>query len=253
MSLLEAFTHGRPELRVSDLAELSGVGLSTTSRLVATLEALGWVERSPDSGLYRLGTPAITLAGVAVNQRPVHREARQIAQDLACELGLGVNVAERQAETLFYLLNFEGRLAPRSFVLTGQRNPLHATALGKCLLLALGGDERRALLPEQTLRSFTQNTLTDHARLDRELGEIAERGFARELEELALGRACVAAPIRDRTERIVAAMSISGSLSALDLERREAELGRRVIEAADAISVRLGYLSPTAMPAEVRG
>lgn len=63
----------------------------------------------------------------------VHREARQIAQNLAADLGLGANVAIRRGDQLLYLLNCEGRQAPRSFTLAGQRNPLHATGPGKAL------------------------------------------------------------------------------------------------------------------------
>ncbi|MEV4173278.1 IclR family transcriptional regulator [Nonomuraea sp. NPDC049709] len=242
ISVLRAFLTGRPELRVSDVAKATGLGTSTASRLLATLETLEFVERDEVSGLYRLGTAPITLGGVALNQNPVHREARQIAQDLAGTLGLGVNVAVRRAESMFYLLNFEGRLAPRSFVLTGQRKPLYATGIGKCLLLALTPEERRELLPE--MRPFTSRTIVTHDALDRELAATTGRGYATEVEELAFGRACVAAPIRDMSGTIVAAISISGPLSAIDLEAREAELARTIIETADSISIGLGYVGP---------
>ncbi|MBB2915135.1 DNA-binding IclR family transcriptional regulator [Streptosporangium becharense] len=244
ISVLRAFLTGRPELRVSDVAKATGLGTSTASRLLATLETLEFVERDPISGLYRLGTAPITLGGVALNQNPVHREARQVAQELAASVGLGVNVAIRQGDSLFYLLNFEGRLAPRPFVLTGQRKPLYATGIGKCLLLALSGEERRALVPEETMQPFTAHTITTHARLDEELAAVLSRGYAKEVEELAFGRACVAAPIRDRSGAVVAAISISGPLSAIDLATREAELASTVIETADSISIGLGYVGP---------
>lgn len=252
IAVLKTFSSGRAELRVSDVARLSGLGMSTTSRLLATLELLGCVERDPVSGLYRLGMDLVTLAAAALNQHPVHREARQIAQNLAAELGLGVNVAVRRGTTLFYLLNFEGRLAPRSFVLTGQRNPLHATGLGKSLLTGLSAAERRSLLPPGRLVGYTDHTITDHDRLDAEIELLGQRGYATEVEELALGRACVAAPIRDASGAVTAALSVSGPLSALDLEARERHLGRSVIEAADLVSIGLGYLGPThAVPVEV--
>jgi DNA-binding IclR family transcriptional regulator len=241
-AVLRAFLSGRPELRVSDVAKATGLGTSTASRLLATLESLEFVERDEVSGLYRLGTAPITLGGVALNQHPVHREARQVAQDLAAMLGLGVNVAIRRGDSMFYLLNFEGRLAPRSFVLTGQRKPLYATGIGKCLLLALTAEERRTLLP--SMYGFTAHTISTHQKLDEELAACAARGYATEVEELAFGRACVAAPIRDQTGGIAAAISISGPLSAIDLPAREAELARTVIETADSISIALGYVGP---------
>jgi DNA-binding IclR family transcriptional regulator len=244
IAVLLAFNRGGPELRMSDVCEVTGLGTSTASRMLSTLESFGCVERDEMSGLYRLGPTLITLGGNALNQSPVYREARQAAQDLACELSLGVNVAVRRDAALFYLLNFEGRLAPRSFTLSGQRNPLHATGLGKCLLAGLPAADRRALLPDEELHAFTSRTLTTHEALDDELRRLGENGYVLEVEELALGRACVAAPIRDRNGAVVAAMSISGPLSAIDLERRESELAGRVIEATDLISVKLGYVGP---------
>jgi DNA-binding IclR family transcriptional regulator len=244
LSVLKVFTGGRAELRVSDVAKAAGLGLSTASRLLATLEAAGFVDRDPVSGLYRLGLDLVSLGGAVLNAHPVHREARQVAQNLAAELGLGANVAVRRGGRLFYLLNFEGRQSPRSFVLAGQHNPLHATGLGKSLLSGLSTVERRDLLLAESLTAYTPHTITTHERLDTELAASTARGYFTEVEELALGRACVAAPIRDGSGAVVAALSVSGPLSVIDLGTREPALANAVIEAADSISVGLGYVGP---------
>lgn len=242
-AVLQAFlggAAGRSELRVADVAREIGLGVSTTSRLLATLETVEFVERDPVSQLYRLGPALITLGGAAVNQHPVHREARQVAQNLAAELGLGANVAIRRGASLFYLCNFEGKRAPKNHGLLGQRNPLHATGLGKCLLLGTDRDERRELLGAE-LPTYTQHTLATHEALDAALDEARTRGYATEVEELALGRACIAAPIRGAHGSVVAAMSVSGPLTAIDPSVRERELSVVLIEAADSVSVALGY------------
>ncbi|MCW3814417.1 IclR family transcriptional regulator [Micromonospora sp. DR5-3] len=244
LGVLRALSAGRSELRVSDVAKATGLGLSTASRLLATLEAAGFVDRDPVSGLYRLGLDVVSLGGTVLNNHPVHREARQTAQNLAAELGLGANVAVRRGDRLFYLLNFEGRQAPRAFVLAGQYNPLHATGLGKALLSGLTADERRELLPGTTLHAYTHRTITSHEQLDEEITRTLARGYSTEIEELALGRACVAAPIRDASGAVVAGLSVSGPLSAIDLATRETELARAVIEAADSVSIGLGYVGP---------
>ena len=62
LSVLKVFTGGRSELRVSDVAKAAGLGLSTASRLLATLEAAGFVDRDPVSGLYRLGLDVVWAA-----------------------------------------------------------------------------------------------------------------------------------------------------------------------------------------------
>ncbi|GAB3212716.1 IclR family transcriptional regulator [Marinactinospora thermotolerans] len=240
ISVLNAFLEGRTELRVSDIARLTGIGQSTVSRLLATLESARLIAKDEDSGFFRLGLGHVPLAAAVLNGHPVHREARPVAQRLAGTLGLGANVAVRDDSTLFYLCNFEGELAPKSHVLMGGRNPLHATGLGKCLLLALSPRQRRDLLGAD-LPAYTVSTVTDHEALDADLERVATRGYATENEELALGRACIAAPIRDGSGEIVAALSVSGPLSAIDLAGREPELARTVIEAADRVALALGY------------
>lgn len=242
LGLLEAFTHDTPELRASELARSSGLGQSTVSRLLATLEASGYVARDERSGLYRLGHRVVTMAGVALNQSAVHREARTIAQVLASDLGLGANVAVRRDDQMLYLLHFEGRRVQRNYTMIGRSGPLHATGIGKALLSELASEAVEAVVGTE-LRRYTPSTRTDLRALQRELRSVRDRGYATEVEELALGRACVAAPIRDRGGRIVAALSISGPLSALSLETREAELAGHAIENADQISVGLGYVA----------
>ncbi|MEV0289947.1 IclR family transcriptional regulator C-terminal domain-containing protein [Kribbella sp. NPDC050820] len=70
------------------------------------------------------------------------------------------------------------------------------------------------------------------------------RGYATETEELSLSRACVAAPLRDRSGGVVGALSLSGPSSAVDLATREHELSRLVVETADAINSHLGHHGP---------
>lgn len=251
LSLLCAFTEEHPELRISELVSRTGLGQSTVSRLVGALETLGFVAQDERSGLYRLGPRVVSLAGIALNQSFVGRQSRQIAQNLAHDLGLGANVAELRGTELFYLCHFEGKLAPRSFTLIGRGGPLHATGLGKALISDLSSDEVSELIGD-SYPTYTPRTITDLKTLSKALDEVRSRGYATELEELAFGRACVAAPIRDRSGRVVAALSVSGPLSAVNLPTREAELAMKVIEHADQISTALGYLNSTSQPMAVR-
>jgi len=239
VAVLEAFADGMPR-RVGDVARSAEISQSTASRLLATLESAGLVERDSLSALYFLGPELLTLAGVAINQNPVHRVGRQIAQNLASDLGLGVNIALLRGVELVYLCNFEGRMSPKSHTLMGQRVPVHATSIGKSTLVGFTAAARRAL----PLTQYTESTITDPAVLEREVAFISRRGYATEVEEFVLGRASVAAPILDQGGKIIAAISISGPRSEIDLDSRERDLARIVIETADRISSGLGYHGP---------
>ncbi len=242
LGLLEAFTDEYPERRISELVSISGLGQSTVSRLVGTLDALGFLERDSRAGLYRIGPRAITLGALALNSEPIYGASRQIAQAQAAETGLGVNVATRRGANLFYLCHFEGPLAPKNFDMAGRRGSLHATGLGKALLSDVGTEQLGPLLGD-ALPRMTPHTIGTLGELAAALTEVRRTGYSVEREELAFGRACVAAPIRDRSSQIVAAISISGSVSAMDLDARLPELASRVIEMADQISIGLGYRS----------
>lgn len=242
LQVLSVFTAESPTVRVSDVAARCGLGMSTSSRLLVTLVAAGFVQRNPD-GSHQLGHRLVALAGTALNSSQVYRESRNIAYAMSCELGLGVNVAELRDGHVFYLLNFDGRHAPRTVTLMGQSYPLHATGLGRCLLLGLDPAERDSVLGPDPFPSYTTRTIIDRRELSAELERISAQGYAVESEEIGFSRACVAAPIRDRTGSVAAAISVSGPLSVLRLGKREPELSQAVIEAADAISTALGAIA----------
>ena len=241
LAVLSCFSDQSPRLRGSELARRLGVSASTVSRLLATLERLGYLERESATGLYQLGLALITLGGVALNQKEVRRQAIQEMHDAVTALGLGVNLGILDQDTLFYLANVNGPRAPKLYTMVGKRNPRHCTAMGKVLLAHQPGADLDRFLQKRPLEAFTPHTITDPEALRRELVQARTRGYATEREELAFGRGCVAAPIRGAGGQVVGALSISGPLSELDLEHRLQSLGRTVIEYADRVSHKLGY------------
>jgi len=244
LSLLTHFSDRYPARRISELVAESGLGQSTVSRLVGTLTSLRFLAHDERTGLYRLGDEPLRMANIALNYSAVHQRARQIAQELAHETGLGVNVAELDGSRFLYLLNFEGAKAPRPATLVGRTGPLHATALGKSLLSGLDDDEIRLLLGDE-LPAHTPHTLTDPEVLIAEVARVRTTGYAVELEEAAPGRACLAAPIRGRDGTVVAAISISGPLPAMALDKQEERLADLAVHWAGEISSGLGYLGGT--------
>ena len=240
VAVLNVFAGGQPQ-RVSDVAKATQLGQSTASRLLSTLESVALVERDPLSGLYRLGPDIIALGSVTLNQNALYRGSRQTLQNLACEVGLGANIAIRRDDSVMYLANFDGAHAPRNHTIAGRRDPLHATSMGKCLLMGVAEHERAELLGD--LEPYTARTITDLAELNAEVSRSAERGYAIDIDEFALGRASIATPVRDQSGTVVAAISISGPATAIRLDEREDAFASLVIEAADRIGSSLGYVA----------
>lgn len=243
LSILTCFTDGEPQLRVADMARRLGLAQSTVSRLITTMEALGFIERDSLTGMVRPGLQIVALAGVALNQIDVQRQAQAELSAVASDLGLAANLAILRGDEIFYLTTFEGPKAPKLFTMIGKSNPVHCTAIGKALVAHLPGTEREALLQRIAYPTFTPHTATSPDQLRSMLDHVRQHGYATEREELAFGRACIAAPIREASGAVVAAASISGPLSALALEEREPELVARVIEMTDRISRKLGWVT----------
>lgn len=112
-------------------------------------------------------------------------------------------------------------------------------------MLDMTESARRELL--NALPRYTDKTITDHEVLSADLEEARHRGWCMENQEIALGRFCIAAPIRAASGNIVAALSISGRIT--DLRTKDLDsMAEDVIEVADRVSVGLGLI--TAVPAD---
>lgn len=242
-AVLGALGASNGTMRASDIARSIGLGASTTGRLLGSLESLEYVRRDPETGGYSVGRAVLELASQGLNHNPVHRESRAAAQELAHRVELTANVGVLDGDSCIYLCHFEGRLAPKSHTMIGMRQPLHASALGKALMIDMTEEERIALLGAE-LATYTAHTIVDHGALTADLAEADERGWCIENQELALGRFCISSPIRNATG-VVAAISISGRLTALR-SRDMDSLAEDLIEVADRVSVGLGRISAIA-------
>jgi IclR family acetate operon transcriptional repressor len=228
------------QLGVTELGRRLGVHKATASRLVATLAERGMVERDPITEKYRLGFGLIRLAGAAMASMDLVRIARPMLEELADRTRETVNLGVLSGDAVVYIDQVTGTRSIVAVSWVGRRTPLHCTSNGK-VLLANVGDAERARLLATPLHRETRSTVTDAATLETQLDEIRRRGYATTMEELEEGLNAVAAPIRRADGEVVAALSVSGPafrMRPVDLPR----VGRLTMEAASAISRRLGYV-----------
>jgi DNA-binding IclR family transcriptional regulator len=236
LALLEAFTAEQPGLSLSELARRIGAHKSSAFRLLSTLTAHGFVQRSPAGRGYRLGWKPLELAG---RLRYGLRElAAPFLEELAGKSGEIVHLSVLDGAQIVYL-DKHGRSQPLTVsTRVGGRNPAHASAMGKVLLAGLSAAELRRLLGRRRLARFTPNTITDPRRLARELEAIRRQGFALDDEEAFPGIRCVAAPLRDREGRVLAAVSVTVPAQRMGA-RRQAVLREWVLDTTGRISERI--------------
>lgn len=225
---------------VTDIATELGVHKSTASRLIAVLESRGFVEQLSDRGKYRLGFAIVRLAGSTSAQMDLAKESQTICERLSQQSGETANLAVLDGGRIINIVEAHGpaEITLRSWV--GQSCPAHATSSGKALLADLSAADVRGRLGEP-IPTFTANTISDADVLAAQLAEIRESGWATVQEELEIGLNAVAAPVRDHTGRVIAALSVSGPAYRLDPERFSV-VGEMTMAAAAEISRRLGHL-----------
>lgn len=209
VSVLEILAR-RGEAGVSEVAAEIDVHKSTAFRLLGALEARGLVEQATERGKYRLGFGIVRLAGAVTGRIDITQVGRPVCERLAEELGETVNIAILEEQYAINLCQVRGPAAVTAHNWVGQLTPLHATSSGKVLLAHLPAKRRVQLLAEAGLKKYTPSTLTARTKLEKNLVEALDRGYAMTLEEYELGLHAMAAPIRDRDGVVIAAISASG-------------------------------------------
>jgi DNA-binding IclR family transcriptional regulator len=217
VSLLDAFLPSARELSLNELADRTGLPLSTTYRLATQLVEWGGLERG-EAGGYRIGLRLWEIGALAAGGSTLQAVVSPFMQDLYEATHENVQLAVRSGRQALYIDKIAG---PRSTPIATRRAgrlPLHATGVGK-VLLAYAPAEFVDELIEAGLRRYTAHTLVTPGPLHRSLAEIRRTGVGFAREELTLGSVSVAAPVFDASGAAVAAIS-------LVLRSSKANLGR---------------------------
>ena len=118
--------------------------------------------------------------------------------------------------------------------------PSHIGGLGKSLLAFLPEDELNKIINGRELKKFTRNTITDPDKLKEVLKRVRESGYAIDNEEFEIGLTCVGVPIKDFSNKVVAAISISGPTLRMNKEMMPHYV-KLALEAGKKISNALGF------------
>ncbi|POX48512.1 IclR family transcriptional regulator [Streptomyces sp. Ru71] len=240
VSVLEILAQ-RGEAGVSEVAAEIDVHKSTAFRLLGALEARGLVEQAGERGKYRLGFGIVRLAGAVTGRLDITQQGREVCERLSEEIGETVNIAVLQEHYAVNLYQVRGPGAVGTHNWVGQLTPVHATSSGKILLAHLPASQRDEVLAASGLQKLTPHTLTARTRLEKDLDEARERGYAVTMEELEIGLHAMAAPIRAHHGEVIAAISASGPAYRFTEERMH-ELAPLLVKGAQEISHRMGYV-----------
>jgi DNA-binding IclR family transcriptional regulator len=237
-AVLRLLADGR--LALVDLSNSLGLAKGTVHGILRTLQHVGFVEQDADTGGYQLGAALLQLGTRYLDVNELRSRALNWADSLAAHSGEAVRIGSHlDGEVLVVHHVFRPDDSAQT-VEVGSLLPLHASALGKAIAAfdtsAISAGRRRGLAP------YTRSTLVTGPDLNRALAGVRKEGWASEVEEMTMGDAGIAAPIRDEAGLVVGSLGLSGPVDRVcdGRHRPRPALVSQVRDAARAVSRELG-------------
>lgn len=219
LAVLKAFDAGHPRLTLEEAAARSGISRSATRRLLRTLVSCGYAEFD---GRHFLLTPRLLELGYAQQARLTLPEiALPHCESLSRELDRTVALAVLDGADVTFLLRCGTHRIISVSLSVGSRLPAHLTAIGRAILAWLPEDELEAYLAQLKFTSSTTRTINSVEDFRASLLAVRADGFAVVEQELEEGLRAIAAPVRDRRGRVVAAVNVSSHDSGRSLQRQD--------------------------------
>lgn len=225
---------------LSEISRLAKLDKATTLRLLATLEAEGFVKRNEDGRHYVLGARVIQLFNAW------HGDIRQLARPhlerLSRATGETVGLIEARGTEGIRVEAIPGKHELGMSAAIGRSSPMYSGAGGKAILAHMPQAEVERIIEVTALRPVTPDTMTDREMLMRTLDQVRKQGFAYSIGENVVGASSVAAPVFDAGGYPIAAITVSGPQIRLK-KARLAQIAPLVRDAAAALSRDLGVSS----------
>lgn len=229
--------------KAADIARALGLPVTTTLRIMATLQLEGYVRKA--AGRFELGPVLIHLGNASLAGTEIRTSAQPILQALTA----------RTDETSHLAVPCDGRAlivavqdSPhplRAASRPGFLTELHCSATGKTLLAFLYHHRIEEFYGKGRATKRTPHTLTTLAEIRRETEQTRQHGYSLDNEEFNLGIRCLSSPVYDSGGVVVAAIGITAATVRFTRERIP-EMAAAVTQAAAALSRSLGYHSPQA-------
>lgn len=243
LAVLEAAAGGAHDLRA--FAAALGTTRSTTHRLVSSLVQARYLRQVGNA--YLLGPKLIELGTIALEQMPLTKVAHPHLEHLAQATQDTIHLGVRDGDDVLYIDKIPGQRGLEMRSRIGHRMPLASTGIGKALMLDLDASQWSAMFDaaRRTLASlpFKPDLQPTAAVFLERMARYAAGGYTFDLEENEASIRCVAAPVRDASGTIVAALSVASTVPYMPSERMDA-LIEVVQREARAISEEIGWRAP---------
>jgi IclR family transcriptional regulator, pca regulon regulatory protein len=207
LGILEAFGDAHPRVTAAQMATIVGLTRTAARRHLLTLAHLGYV--GTDGKLFWLTPRVLRLGQGFIESSRLARIVQPFLQRVTAGTQELAYVSMMEGDDIVYVArNGPNRLMSTGYVL-GARVPAHVTAAGMLLLATRDAPHYDDWLAQQTLRTFTQHTITDKAQLSTELAQIRQQDWAVSEQQLELHYRGIAVPLRDARGSLAGALSVT--------------------------------------------
>lgn len=239
LRMMQAFSAERAEMTLSEAAEATGLTRATARRLLLTFTRLGFA--ASDGRKFRLTPKVLRLGYGYLSALPWWEHAQPHMRALADELRESCSIATLDGADIVYVARVPASRTMSITLNVGSRLPAYPTSMGRVLLAALPADDLASYVDSIKLEALTPNTITDPDALRAELARVRDQGFAVVDGEREEGVRSAAAPLRDRSGAVLAALNISVNAARISLTELRERCVPRVVATAEAISADIGF------------
>jgi IclR family pca regulon transcriptional regulator len=222
LAVIRAFDAAHPELTLSEVAAATNVTRAAARRFLLTLAELGYVRS--DGRLFSLTPKVLELGYAYLSSLSLPDVAEPHLETLAAEVNESSSISVLDRDDVVYVARVPVSRIMTVTISVGTRFPAYATSMGRVLLAGLPDEQLDAYLARVRLQRLTSRTVSSVASLRAELARVKAQGWSIVNQELEEGLRAVAAPIRDRRDRVIAAVNISTQASRTSLETMRREL-----------------------------
>ncbi|MBO3746245.1 helix-turn-helix domain-containing protein [Streptosporangiaceae bacterium NEAU-GS5] len=235
LAVIRAFDATTPELTLSEVARKTGLTRAAARRFLLTLAELGYVHS--DGRLFSLSPRVLDLGYAYLSGLSLPEIALPHLERLVADVHESASVSVLDDTDIVYVARVPTTRIMRVTIAIGTRFPAHATSMGRVLLAWNSGLDD--YLARAELAQLTSRTVTAPDALRVELDKVRAQGWALVDQELEEGLRSIAAPIRDRTGQVVAAVNLSSHASRTTLEAARRNLLPPLLATAERIQTDL--------------
>jgi IclR family pca regulon transcriptional regulator len=207
LAVIRAFDADNSELTLSEVARATGLTRAATRRFLLTLVDLGYVRT--DGRLFTLSPRVLELGYAYLSSMTLPEVAQPHLERLAAQVHESTSVSVLDDESVVYVARIATSRIMTVTINVGTRFPAYATSMGRVLLAGLPRPDLDRYFARADLRSFTHRTLHTPDKLRAAIERVRNQGWAIVDQELEEGLRAVAAPVRDRSGRVIAAINVS--------------------------------------------